>query len=286
MANAEGGVTVDPALNFLPAYGVAERVAPGIRRLTAGNDGPLTFRGTNCYLLGDSEITVIDPGPDDDAHVADLIATAGGPIRHILVTHDHADHAGAARRLSELTGAEVLGSAPSPSRPFYRPDRILADDEAVATEVGNLRTVATPGHAAGHLCFDLAGSGFLLSGDHVMAWSTSVVVPPDGRMADYMASLDRLAGIGARSYLAGHGGPVIDGLARIDELKRHRQAREAAILRALDGGDRTVEEIVSVVYIGLDPALAGAAALSVTAHTDWLEERGLVRKAGDRLSRC
>ncbi|MBS1166981.1 MAG: hydroxyacylglutathione hydrolase [Proteobacteria bacterium] len=286
MANAGCGVNVDPALSFLPAYGVAERVAPAIRRLTAGNAGPLTFRGTNCYLLGEEEITVIDPGPDDDAHVADLIAAAGGSIRCILVTHDHADHAGAARRLSELTGAEVLGSAPSPSRPFYRPDRVLADEEMVTTEAGNLQVVATPGHAAGHLCFDLAGLDFLFSGDHVMGWSTSVVVPPDGRMADYMASLDRLADIGARSYLAGHGGPVTDGLARVDELKRHRQAREAAILRALDSGDRTVQEIVSAVYIGLDPALAGAAALSVTAHIDWLEERGLVRKAGDRLSRC
>ncbi|WP_370674857.1 MBL fold metallo-hydrolase [Pleomorphomonas sp. PLEO] len=279
-------MSIDPALDFMPAYGAAERVCVGVRRLTARNTGPLTFRGTNCYLLGDSEITVIDPGPDDDAHVADLLAVAGAPIRRVLVTHDHADHAGAARRLSELTGAEVVGSAPIPSRPFYRPDGILADDETVATEIGPLRVVATPGHAAGHICFDLAGSSLLFSGDHVMAWSTSVVVPPDGRMADYMASLDRLAGVGARSYLPGHGGQVIDGLARVSELKRHRQAREAAILRALDSGERTIEEIVSAVYIGLDPALTGAAALSVTAHTDWLEERRLVRKAEGRLSRC
>ncbi|WP_245427324.1 MBL fold metallo-hydrolase [Pleomorphomonas carboxyditropha] len=277
-------MNVDPIRDFTPAYGVAERLAAGIRRLTARNGGPLTFRGTNCYLLGDRDITVIDPGPDDDAHLADLVAVAGAPIRRIVVTHDHADHAGAARRLSEMTGAEIVGSA-SNTRSLYQPDRLLADGETVATEAGDLRTVATPGHAAGHLSYDLAGSGLLFSGDHVMAWSTSVVVPPDGRMADYMASLDRLAVLGARSYLPGHGGPVIDGLARIDELKRHRQAREAAILRALDNGERTIGEIVSAVYIGLDPALAGAAALSVTAHTDWLEERGLVRKVGERLSR-
>lgn len=284
MATLEGGVNVDPIRDFTPAYGVAERLAAGVRRLTARNGGPLTFRGTNCYLLGDRDITVIDPGPDDDAHLADLVAVAGAPIRRIVVTHDHADHAGAARRLSEMTGAEIVGPAPN-TRPLYRPDRLLADGETVATEAGDLRTVATPGHAAGHLSYDLAGSGLLFSGDHVMAWSTSVVVPPDGRMADYMASLDRLAVLGARSYLPGHGGPVIDGLARVDELKRHRQAREAAILRALDNGERTIGEIVSAVYIGLDPALAGAAALSVTAHTDWLEERGLVRKVGERLSR-
>ncbi|WP_036837543.1 MBL fold metallo-hydrolase [Pleomorphomonas oryzae] len=275
----------DPALDFTPTHGIAERVSSGIRRLTARNAGPLTFRGTNCYLLGDHEVTVIDPGPDDPTHVADLIAAAGAPIRRVVVTHDHADHAGAARRLSEMTGAEIVGPAPDPSRLLHRPDRIVADGETIRTEAGELRAIATPGHTASHVCYDLAGAGLLFSGDHVMGWSTSVVVPPDGRMADYMASLDRLVALGARIYLPGHGGPVADGLARVTELKRHRQAREAAILRALESDDRTIEEIVSAIYIGLDPALTKAAALSVMAHADWLEERGLVRRITDRLSR-
>lgn len=275
----------DPALDFTPTHGIAEPISPGVRRLTARNAGVLTFRGTNCYLLGDHEVTVIDPGPEDQAHVAELIAAAAAPIRRVVVTHDHADHAGAARQLSELTGAEVVGSAPDPSRPFYRPDRTVADGDIVRTEAGELRAIATPGHTANHVCYELVGATLLFSGDHVMGWSTSVVVPPDGRMADYMTSLDRLIALGDRTYLPGHGGPVVDGLARVAELKRHRQAREAAILRALESGDRTIEEIVSAVYIGLDPALSGAAALSVTAHTDWLEERGLVRRAGDRLTR-
>jgi hydroxyacylglutathione hydrolase len=279
-------MTGDPALDFMPIYGAAERVATGVRRLTARNGGPLTFTGTNSYLLGVEEITVIDPGPDDEAHVADLVAAAGAPIRRIVVTHHHADHGGGAQRLSELTGAEVVGAAPDPDRPLYWPDRVLIDGEVVATEAGNLQAIATPGHTAGHLCYDLAPASLLFSGDHVMAWSTSVVVPPDGRMADYMISLDRLAAIGSRTYLPGHGGPVVDGLARVAELRRHRQAREAAILRALDRDSRTIGEIVAAVYIGLDPALAGAAALSVTAHIDWLEERGLVTKAGDRLCAC
>lgn len=276
---------IDAALDFMPTYGAAEQISPGVRRLTARNGGPLTFRGTNCYLLGETDITVIDPGPDDEVHVAELVAMASAPIRRIVVTHDHADHAGAARRLSELTGAEMLGSAPSPNRSLSWSGRVLADGELVLTEVGSLQALATPGHAAGHLCYDLVGSNLLFSGDHVMGWSTSVVVPPDGRMADYMASLDRLIDIGARTYLPGHGGPVTDGLARVTELQRHRKAREAAILRALDSGDRTVEEIVAVVYIGLDPALSDAAALSVTAHTDWLEERGLVTRIAGRLTR-
>ncbi len=279
-------MTADPALDFMPAYGAAEWVTVGVRRLTAHNGGPLTFTGTNSYLLGMEEITVIDPGPDDESHVADLMAVAGAPIRRIVITHHHADHGGGAQRLSELTGAEVVGPAPDPTRPHCRTDRVVIDGEIVATEIGNLQAIATPGHTASHLCYDLPSASVLFSGDHVMAWSTSVVVPPDGRMADYMASLDRLAPIGNRTYLPGHGGPVADGLARVVELKRHREAREAAILRVLDRDSRTIGEIVAAVYIGLDPALVSAAALSVTAHTDWLEERGLVTRAGDRLCRC
>lgn len=281
----EDGVSDDVTLDYTPEYGVAEPIAEHVRRLTARNGGPLTFRGTNCYLLGEREITVIDPGPDDEGHISDLLAVAGAPIRRIVVSHGHADHAGAARRLSALTGAEVIGAAPDAMRSLYRPDRVLADGDVVETEAGALGAVATPGHTAGHLCYDLAGRGLLFSGDHVMAWSTSVVVPPDGSMADYMASLDRLAAIGSRTYLPGHGGPVVDGPARVAELKRHREAREAAILRALDGKERTIEEIVATVYIGLDPPLAGAAALSVRAHADWLEDRGLVRTREGRLSR-
>lgn len=274
-------MSIDAASSFVPIYGAAEQISAGVRRFTARNGGPLTFRGTNCYLLGVAEITVIDPGPDDEAHVSELLSVAGAQIRHIVVTHDHSDHAGAARRLAELTGAELLGSSPSISWP----GRGLADGELLVTDIGALQAIATPGHAADHLCYDLVGSNLLFSGDHVMGWSTSVVVPPDGRMADYMASLDRLAAVGARIYLPGHGGPVNDGLARVSELKRHREAREAAILRAIDGRDRTIEEIVAAVYIGLDPALSDAAALSVMAHADWLEKRGLVRKDGNRLSR-
>ena len=161
----------------------------------------------------------------------------------------------------------------------------VVDGDVFSAGPFRFRCVATPGHTAGHLCYDLAERDLLFSGDHVMAWSTSVVVPPDGSMADYMASLDRLTAIGPRAYLPGHGGPVVDGSVRVAELKRHRGAREAAILRALDDKERTIEEIVAAVYIGLDPALAEAAALSVKAHTVWLEDRGLVRTSEGRLSR-
>lgn len=264
------------------ADAVPEEIAPGIRRLTAPNPGPLTFRGTNGYLLGHDALTVIDPGPDDEAHVANLIQVAGAPIVRIVVTHDHSDHTGAVKRLAELTGAEIVGASPNPSvkRP-YRPDRILGEGHTVETELGTLRAIATPGHTAGHLCLALKGSSYLFSGDHVMGWSTSVVVPPDGSMADYMASLDRLLIEPTRIYLPGHGDPVTDGPARVEELKRHRLAREAAILRAIKGRQRTVAEIVGAVYVGLDPKLRDAAGLSVRAHLDWLAERGLASCDGD-----
>lgn len=257
-------------------------IAPGLRRLTAPNPGPLTYRGTNGYLLGQEAITAIDPGPDDDAHVANLIKVAAAPIVRIVVTHDHSDHTGAVRQLAELTGAEIVGAPPNPAvkRP-YRPDRILGEGDVIETGLGTLRAIATPGHTAGHLCLALEGSPYLLSGDHVMGWSTSVVVPPDGSMADYMASLDRLLSEPATIYLPGHGDPVTDGPARVEELKQHRLAREAAILRAVKGRQRTVAEIVGAVYVGLDPKLRDAAGLSVRAHLDWLAERGLASCDGD-----
>jgi hydroxyacylglutathione hydrolase len=265
-----------------PADAEPVTIAPGLRRLTAPNPGPLTFRGTNGYLLGHDAVTVIDPGPDDEAHVANLIKVAGAPIVRIVVTHDHSDHTGAVRRLAELTGAEIVGAPPNPAvkRP-YRPDRVLGEGDTVETELGILRTIETPGHTAGHLCLALEGSAHLFSGDHVMGWSTSVVVPPDGSMADYMASLDRLLVEPATIYLPGHGDPVADGPARVEELKQHRHAREAAILRAIKGRQRTVAEIVGAVYVGLDPKLRDAAALSVRAHLDWLAERGLASYDGD-----
>lgn len=264
-----------------PPRGATVGIAPGVRRVTAPNAGPLTFHGTNCYLIGRTAVTVIDPGPDDGAHVADLVRLAGAPIRTIVLTHDHADHVGAVDRLVALTGAEVVGAASGPSaKHSFRPDRLLIDGDRISTEIGELRAIATPGHTANHFCFALGNTQLLFSGDHVMGWSTSVVLPPDGSMADYMASLDRLLALPASLYLPGHGDPVTDGPARVADLKRHRLAREAAILAALDDKGRAVEEIVAAVYVDLHPSLAWAAALSVEAHLDWLERRGLARLDG------
>lgn len=280
---AAGAATPATGHSDPPPRGAAVEIAPGIRRVTAPNAGPLTLHGTNCYLIGRTAVTVVDPGPDDEAHVAELVRLSVAPVRAIVLTHEHADHVGAVGRLAALTGAEIVGAAPgAAARHPIRPDRLLCDGDLIATELGDLRAVATPGHTAGHFCFTLAGTPLLFSGDHVMGWSTSVVLPPDGSMADYMASLDRLAALPATLYLPGHGDPVPDGPARVAHLKQHRLAREAAIVAALDERESTVEEIVAAVYVGLHPSLSWAAALSVTAHLDWLEQRGCVGRAGER----
>jgi glyoxylase-like metal-dependent hydrolase (beta-lactamase superfamily II) len=278
-----------------PAYGRAVEILPGVRRLTARNPGPFTYLGTNCYLVGDDVLTVIDPGPDEPSHLALLREVIGStPVSHILVTHTHRDHSPAARPLAAATGAVTVAEGPyRPARPrhagevaktgadtLFRPDVALAGGERIATPAGLFEAVATPGHAANHLAFAIPG-GPLFSGDHVMGWSTTVVSPPDGSMADYMASLDRLAARPERLYLPGHGAPIADGPARVAELTRHRRAREAAIAAAVAAGADTVPRIVAVVYGALDPRLAGGAALSVLAHLEELVAHGAVATDGD-----
>lgn len=283
---------------FDPAYGRAVAVAPGIRRITVRNPGGYTFHGTNTYLLGAEALVVVDPGPEDPAHHAAILAAAGGaPIREILVTHTHRDHSPGAAALARETGAAVLGCGPHVfSRPLrlgettaldasadlaHAPDRVLASGETVATAAGPITAIATPGHTANHLCFAVEGAGVILSGDHVMAWSTSIVAPPDGAMAAYMASLDVLAARPETVYLPGHGGPVRDAHAFLAGLRRHRLAREAAVLEAVHAGARDIPAIVRAVYAETDPKLWPAAGLSVFAQLEWLVEKDAVRTDGD-----
>lgn len=279
---------------FEPRWGAAVPVAPRVRRITAENPGPFTFHGTNTYLVGDGDaVAVIDPGPDDPRHLAAILTALGGArVSHILVTHTHRDHSPGAAALSAATGAPTFGAGPHrPARPArpdetarldaggdseFVPDVVLADGAVVAGEGFALTAVATPGHTANHLAFALDGDAWLFSGDHVMAWSTSIVAPPDGAMADYMASLARLAARPERQYLPGHGGIVDDAPAYVAALAEHRRGREQTIRERLAAGDETIPAIVAAVYRGLDPALTGAAGLSVLAHLEDLAKRGLV----------
>ena len=278
---------------FEPHYGVAVPVAHGLSRLTVNNPGPFTFHGTNSYIVGTDTLAIVDPGPEDEAHYAALIkAIAGRPVSHILVSHTHRDHSPLAARLKADTGALVMAEGPHRSaRPLrigeinpldasadteFSPDHKLADDELVEGDGWAIRAIHTPGHCANHVAFAIEDTGVLLSADHVMAWATSIVAPPDGAMSDFMTSLDRLAERDDAIYHTGHGGPVTNPRAFVRGLRTHRRMRERAILERLKAGDRTIPDIVAAIYRDTDPRLHGAAALSVLAHLEDLVARGLV----------
>jgi glyoxylase-like metal-dependent hydrolase (beta-lactamase superfamily II) len=282
---------------FEPQYGVAVAVAEGVQRLTAPNPSPFTFHGTNTYIVGQKSVCVIDPGPDNDAHFEALMAALEGrEVTHIAVSHTHRDHSPLARRLKDKTGAVIVAEGPHrASRPLFEgevnpfaessdtdfvPDRTLADGETVEGDGWRLTAVHTPGHTANHAAFAFEGSGILFSADHVMAWATSIVAPPDGAMSDYMASLDRLLERNDRLYLPGHGGEVTEPQTFVRALRNHRRQREQAVLERVRMGDRLISDMVKVIYATTDPRLHGAAALSVLAHIEDLVEKGMIATDG------
>lgn len=284
--------------HFEPAHGEAIEVAPGVRRITADNPSAFTFHGTNSYILGTDTLAVIDPGPVSENHFQALLRAIGGrPVSHIFVSHTHADHSPLARQLKEATGAKVYAEGPHrPARPLrigeinpldasadtdFVPDVSLADGEVVEGDSWSLRAIYTPGHTANHLAFALESTGILFSADHVMAWATTIVAPPDGAMSDYMASLDKLMERDDTLYLPGHGGPVRQPAAFLRGLKTHRRMRERAILERLRSGDRTIPEMVAAIYRDTDPRLHNAAGLSVLAHLEDMVARGLVEAEGE-----
>lgn len=290
-----------PALisaDYHAAHGQCIALAPGVARVTANNPGMMTFQGTNSYIIGDKSVCVLDPGPDDDAHFDALQrALQGRTVSHIIVSHTHRDHCGLAARLSRATGAKLVAEGPHRlSRPLHDgeaaafgessdldfiPDITLSDGDLLSGDGWTLETVLTPGHAANHAAFSLLGTGLLFSADHIMAWATTVVAPPDGSMAHYMASLDKLL---MRKedhvYLPGHGGPVVEPAAYVGSLKTHRLMREKSILERIRSGERTIDAMVSAMYRDLDPKLHKAACFSVLAHVEDLVEKGLIKSEG------
>jgi glyoxylase-like metal-dependent hydrolase (beta-lactamase superfamily II) len=272
-----------------PPPRAATRVSPMVRRLVAPNASPFTFNGTCTYVVGQGEVAIVDPGPDDDSHLKALLAAVDGEkVETILVTHTHRDHIAGLEKLRAATGAQVIGAAPFVARGDgsagldsahdrdYAPDAILADGELWQGPGFTIEAIATPGHCSNHLCFALLEENALISGDHVMAWSTSVVAPPDGSMRAYMDSLEKLRGRAERIYWPGHGGPVVEPQRYLQALIHHRRQREASILNALKEGPQTIPALVAKVYVGLSPSLARAAGLSTLAHLEDLSERGLV----------
>lgn len=292
---------LDPQPDFHPEPGIPEDLAPGLRRVLAPNPSPMTFRGTNSYLLGTRDIAVIDPGPDDPAHLQAILRAIlpEQRVTHILVTHAHLDHAPLARALSRETGAPVLAFGPPGAgrRPVmqalaegglmgggegidsgFTPDQALADGDVVQGSDWRIEALHTPGHMANHLSF--AWGDVLFSGDLVMGWASSLVSPPDGDLTAFMASLERLQGRHWSVFHSGHGAPIRDPAGRLAELLTHRRAREAAILDALSDGPATARVLADWIYTDTPPALLPAAARNVLAHLIDLSENSLVISDG------
>jgi glyoxylase-like metal-dependent hydrolase (beta-lactamase superfamily II) len=273
-------------------YTKLEQLEPGIARVLAHNPSAFTYYGTQTYLAGERELAIIDPGPNLPEHIDALKEAIGGrPVAAILCTHTHRDHSPAARPLAEAIGAPIIGCAalaletvgPRADAAFdgdYLPDRVLRDGEALTIDGRPICAVATPGHTSNHLCFAYLGA--LFTGDQVMGWSTTVVVPPDGDMAEYMASLDKLRQRDDRIYYPAHGPAVTNPRQYVRHLMGHRMQREKQILRLVAERPRPIPDIVAEAYPGLDPRLITAAGGSVFAHLLDLERRGLVVRDGEQ----
>ena len=272
-------------------YAKLEQLEPGIARVLAHNPSAFTYYGTQTYLVGEQELAVIDPGPDLPEHLEALEQAIGGrPVAAIMCTHTHRDHSPAARPLADAIGAPIVGCAPLALETVgpradasfdgdYRADRVLDDGEVLEIDGKAITAVATPGHTSNHLCF--AYEGALFTGDHVMGWSTTVVVPPDGDMAAYMQSLDMLRQRNDRIYYPAHGAPVTNPDQYVRHLAGHRMQREKQILKLVGERPRSIPDIVANAYPGLDPRLVTAAGGSVYAHLLDLERRGLVDRQGE-----
>nr|WP_321483609.1 MBL fold metallo-hydrolase [uncultured Cohaesibacter sp.] len=279
--------------DFSPTYGKAEELAPNVRRVTCNNPGPFTFTGTNSYIVGHGRLAIIDPGPADRDHIDALMrATEGETITHILVTHTHADHSPGAQLLKEQCGAPVYAEGiHRPTRPLHSDeanpldaegdadleiDHFLVDGDLIEGDGWALEAVHTPGHTVNHLCFGFTNGSGLFCGDHAMAWSTSIVAPPDGSMASYMRSIEKLLQRQDQVYWPGHGGAISDPRAFLAGLKAHREKREQALITRLEAGEKSIPEMVATVYRDVDPSLHEAAALSMFAQMEYLVARGIV----------
>lgn len=277
--------------------GQVEQLSPLVRRILCDNPGPFTFKGTVTYVVGKGRVAIIDPGPDDPRHIAAVLeAVKGETVEAILVTHTHRDHSPATPAIKAATGAPVYAEGPHrAARPLnlgetnvldasgdkdFVPDIVVRDGDVVSGTGWTIESVFTPGHTANHMAFALREEETLFSGDHVMAWSTSIVAPPDGAMGDYMASLDKLRARDEKLFWPGHGGPVREPAKFMRALSHHRKLREAAIMKRLASGDRQIPEIVAAIYEGLDPRLKSAAGLSVFAHLEDLVAKGLATSDG------
>ncbi|MGB7205232.1 MAG: MBL fold metallo-hydrolase [Anderseniella sp.] len=292
-------ITFDQNFDIVP--GAVSRLSPLVRRITCNNPGPFTFKGTNTYIVGQGSVAIIDPGPEDENQLDALLAAVHGEtVSHIIITHTHRDHSPLAHRLQEATGAVTYGYGPHGSgRPAkaitsgditldaagdheFMPDQKVSHGDKIEGDGWTLEGVFTPGHCSNHMAFALMEEQSLFCGDHVMAWSTSVIAPPDGHMADYFASLRTLMERKQdKLYLPGHGPSKKDPQRFARAFLGHRMMREKAVLQYIQDGQRQIMDVVKKVYANVDPKLHSAAALSTLAHVEHLIEQGLVRAHGE-----
>lgn len=287
--------------DFNPDVGVVELLAPGLRRILAPNPSPMTYRGTNTYLLGAQAVAVIDPGPLNEAHLdAILSACAGARITHILVTHAHLDHSPLARPLAEVTGAPVLAFGPATAGRSdamqaladtglggggegidraFEPDEALKDGAQFTAGDTDLLAIWTPGHLCNHMCF--ATQDALFCGDHVMGWASTLVSPPDGDLRAFMDSCARLRALPERTFYPGHGAPIAAAHARLDWLMAHRRARETALLAQLETGAQPLPALARAIYTDVPAPMLPAAERNLFAHLIDLHARGVVTATPD-----
>ena len=277
-------------------YGTAMEVTPLIRRVVANNPSPFTFKGTGTYLIGHGNVAIVDPGPDQPDHIeAVLRAVRAETVTHILVTHTHVDHSPATPALAKATGAKVYSFGPHPTTPgaekpeqdgdlAFAPDIKLNDGDVVEGAGWNVEAVHTPGHISNHLCFAVREDKALLSGDHVMGWSTAVISPPDGNMADYFASLRKLLPRKETLYIPTHGAEIRDPVPFVGAYIEHRQNREAQILARLKDGPKTIPEMVALNYADTPRHLHAAAGRSMLAHLIQMVKDGRAKTEDGRAT--
>jgi glyoxylase-like metal-dependent hydrolase (beta-lactamase superfamily II) len=276
-------------------YGKTDELGPNIRRVIARNPSPFTFHGTGTYILGRGKVAVIDPGPADEAHIqAILDATRGETITHILVTHTHMDHSPGCRLLLPHVEAKTYGYGPHGSGQdpenvkieegadlAFKPDVEVRHGDIIDGGDWQVECVYTPGHTSNHMCFQLRNEKALFTGDHIMAWSTSIVSPPDGDMEAYMRSLELLLERDDRVYWPTHGPAVLDPKAHVRAFIEHRKEREAQILTQIDKGVHSIRDMVPEMYAGLPEFMYPAAARSVYAAVVYMVKRGVLHSEGE-----
>ncbi|MEZ5894151.1 MAG: MBL fold metallo-hydrolase [Parvularculaceae bacterium] len=287
------GIPFVKDIHFTP--GVPDKLSARVRRVIANNPGPYTFTGSGTYIIGEGDVAVIDPGPNDDAHLEALKkALDGERVTHILITHTHRDHCGLAMKFAAAVKAPLLGYSAHPVKEkkddapaldegadyAYAPDEIIGDGARVSGPGWTIEAIHTPGHLSNHLCFSLPEENALFTGDHIMGWATTVVAPPDGDMTHYIDSLDKLLAREDEVYYPTHGAPIGNPRRFVRAVKTHRLMRDAQIVDQLKKGRTDIRDITAAMYADIDKRLHGAAALNVLAHLIRLVRNGTVRCDG------